>query len=401
MHAKSYNALQWFAVILAALSVGNIAAAATGNILVGAAALTFTAGGLILQGLRKIPADPPHVADVTFLGKRLNWVKGEGWKFFFLYPWVIGFIPISVKKVNQNLDQPAQKVRTPDNAESEVSVFLTWTPDSSTKPEPLEPEEKRPPIINFIDYGKHEGVAGILKDIVQERIREWARASDEGPKTWEQLMESEEEATNLILKAIVGKAIESIPSSVPTAILLRFFAEPKKKLPSGWTQRKIETMIKADETSVYAQRADGSQMASPEYRLFLKDKVDERRKEIRKARGGNGVYRIPQMGIVLNRLNIGEIRVLGEVGRVAELQAKEKQERAGEREEKKHYAKLVLELRKDLKISEEQAIELIQTERGKVKKEIAEKKLTVSPETRAMIERIVPGLAGLFRKTTP
>ena len=36
---------------------------------------------VILQGLRRIPANPPQVALVTFFGERIQRVKKEGWRF--------------------------------------------------------------------------------------------------------------------------------------------------------------------------------------------------------------------------------------------------------------------------------------------------------------------------------
>ena len=106
---------------------------------------------------------------------------------------------------------------------------------------------------------------------------------------------------------------------------------------------------------------------------------------------------MPQLGIILNRLNIGEMAVTGEVAKAAEFRAKEEKEREGEILELEHIAKRVNKLKKT-GFSGEQSIEILQTERGKVKKQINENKLNISEETRKTIENIASVLGSLLKK---
>jgi len=110
---------------------------------------------------------------------------------------------------------------------------------------------------------------------------------------------------------------------------------------------------------------------------------------IRKIRQGDGVQSIPQLGITLNRLNIGEIRPKGELVCAAEVLVKEERERKGEKIEIAHVLEQVQKIKQLLNVTNEQAIELAQTERGKVSKKINEMKVSVSGETVEMIEKIV------------
>lgn len=116
---------------------------------------------------------------------------------------------------------------------------------------------------------------------------------------------------------------------------------------------------------------------------------EEQEKIIARIAQGDGVQPIPQLGIILNRLNIKEIKPKGELIRAAELLVKEKMERVGERIEMQHAMDRVQEVKKVLGCSTAQAIELFQTERGKVVKKINEIKGSVSDETRKMVERII------------
>jgi regulator of protease activity HflC (stomatin/prohibitin superfamily) len=150
---------------------------------------------IVLQGLRRIPADPPEVALVTFLGKRTRKVKREGWRFFFAYPYIFGYIPIGITNIPQ--DFTPSEVRTPDNAELKVPVSITWRPNGD-KPEAL---------ITFIDNGMESGVKAILQNIVSERIRQWHRSPKEGPQTWEEAMGATDKTVEAILGTILARDV--------------------------------------------------------------------------------------------------------------------------------------------------------------------------------------------------
>ena len=90
---------------------------------------------------------------------------------------------------------------------------------------------------------------------------------------------------------------------------------------------------------------------------------------------------------------------LGKFAEAADLEVKEEMERKAETLEIQHVADTIDRLKKQLGISNEIALEILQTERGKVVKNISENKWNISPETRAMIEKIAPEmLAGFLSK---
>lgn len=327
-------------------------------------------GIFLLQGLRRIPAEPPHVAILTVFGQRKPSIKKEGWRFFPIYPWWHGFVLVNVTKVNQDL--PEQKIRTPDLAELNVPVSVTWIPNKK------EGEQ----LIDFLNSGGEKGVRTILEDVIHERLREWAISFDEGPADWQDAMGSREEAAAVLLKAILGDELKQIPSDIPTPILLRYFARPTKyptndRDKQRWGEKwdKLEAELLRD---------------LAEHRLTkeqLETLVGERRRQVQTVRQGNGEFNKIGLGIFLLRLNVGEIKPLGKLAEAAELKAKEKREREAEILELDHVAERVQALN-ELGFSNEQALEIIQTERGKVRKEIKESKWNISQETRAMIEKI-------------
>jgi regulator of protease activity HflC (stomatin/prohibitin superfamily) len=283
--------------------------------------LVFVVGAFLLQGLRKVPASPPHVAAVTRFGERTGEIKGEGWRFFPLYPWWKGAILVNIEKKNQDL-VPHEIRTSEDMAEIEVAISLTWQPDTSSKP------NGQSYLINYLNSGGETGVKNILADVVEEAVRELAANPNKKPFTWEDAVKMKREFLAEIVAAVIGK--------------------------------------------------DPAQI-SPE----------ELEKIVRELRQGNGKIKIETLGIVLSRVNVTSIKPKGKLAEAAELEAKEKRERKAEIIELQHVAERIADLKK-LGFSNEQALEIIQTERGKVRKEIKESKWNVSQETRQMIEKIGP-----------
>ena len=310
---------------------------------------------------------------MTIFGKRQEHILGEGLRFFPLYPYVFDAITINVTKVNQDI--PEQLVRTPDKVEISILASVTWTPN----------KEDPKSLIQFLDSGGQEGVKNILHDIVRDCLREWAFSKDEGPSTWEEAMGSSDEAISILLEAILGEELPKIPSSVPTAILLKYFADVRPD-PSKYEEK----IVGKD----WGKLEEDLKKLLPDERKQLEGQVNKRKELVHQARQGNGFFKKNDLGIIINRFTINEIRLTGEVAEAAENIAKEAHERDAEEIEIKHIQNMIKELMKELEISQEQALEILQTERGKVSKKISEWKLNISPETRELISNIVASLPG-------
>jgi len=276
---------------------------------------------IILQGLRKIP--PVYVALVTKWGKRVPEVVSEGWQFFPLYPTWYGYIPIKVETVSK--DFAPEEVRTPDGADLNISVALSWAPDKDS-PEAL---------INYLNAGgeghgddetgegEPRGVRDILEDMVAEHVREWARSTKLGPQTWRDALSAGDEAVQIILEGLLGKPI------------------------------------------------------SPE--------------EINSYKCGAASVSIPSLGITISRLNIKDITLTGKVAEAAELKVKEELERDAEAVEQEHVKNMILK-HTEQGFSKEQALEIVQTERGKVAKNVSEHKLSISSETGDILKNLLMGI---------
>ncbi len=310
-----------FIVCLVTVIIGALVGILTKNPFWGLGISIALIGIFVLQGTRKIPAQPPNKGILTFLGKRTNVVIDEGWHFFPFFPWLYGIILIDVSKKERDI--PAESVRTPDLAELKIPISITWTPSYE------DTKDANGNVIfkggddlkEFLNSGGEKGVNAILEDIIRERLREWAMSSSEGPQSWEEAIGAKEEAAAILLKAILGETLDPIPSGIPTPVLLKCLNSPPRKP----TKEECILWGKNWET---ATNEIGQLSDEERDQLFIA--VRKRKSEIAKVRQGNGHFKIHQLGITLNRLNIGEAKPLGKLAEAAESQVKEAQERRGE-----------------------------------------------------------------------
>ncbi len=342
----------------------------------------------VYNGFLKIPEEPPHKGVLVFCGKRQDKILDEGFHFFPIYPILFDVVMVDVTKRNQDLEE--QRVRTPDRAEIAIKVSITWTPctgESRNLARLQDPAKPRHLLFDFLNSGGDEGIRSILHDIIRDRLRNWAMSGEEGPADWVEAMGSGDEAIAVLLKAILGDELERIPSGVPTPILLKYFALPqkppleneKKKWGEGW--EKVENEVSK---------------LSPDQKDELIRAIERRRALIQEARQGNGSFVKESLGITINRFTVNEIIVVGEVAEAAGLQAREEHQRTAEEVEIRHLVKQVQKVRDELGVGPEQAIEAIQTERGKVNKQINEGKLNISPETREVLRAALSQLASFL-----
>jgi len=320
--------------------------------------------GLILLalGIKFIPADPPHKGIVTRFGERTKVTKDEGLRY--VIPLIDGIIPVNVEK--KNYDLPTETVRTPDLAELEIPISLTWTPHKDYLRE-------------YLNSGGEEGVNNILSDVVRERVRGWAMNHQEGPQTFKEALGAREDAVEILIKAVSGKEIGKIPSRIPTTTLFHYFNEPqippteKEKETYGencWAE--IKKIIDSEDKK-NKKKNDRENKKEDERIPSIKKAIDTRRDQVKEIQRGNGVQAISKLGITLNRLNIGDIAIKkgSLLDQAAEKEIKEESEKAAETVELKHVGVRIAELMGEpWNYTKEQARDIVQTERDKVTKKI-------------------------------
>jgi regulator of protease activity HflC (stomatin/prohibitin superfamily) len=110
-------------------------------------------------------------------------------------------------------------------------------------------------------------------------------------------------------------------------------------------------------------------------RIFGVDKTSavEISKKLRAANGSRDISRIPSLGVVIHRLNVPTIKVLGKLAEDSELSAREKRQREADKIEIDNISDRTKTMM-GVGLTAKDAVEVVQTERGKVKKEIKEYK---------------------------
>jgi regulator of protease activity HflC (stomatin/prohibitin superfamily) len=169
-------------------------------------------------------------------------------------------------------------------------------------------------LINYLNKKGEPGIREILDDVVEEAVRERAANPTKDPKTWEEAVKMKELFIAEVAATIIGRDVDTIPP-------------------------------------------------------------DELKTLARQLRRGNGNIKIENLGIILSRVNIKSIKPKGELAQAAEQAAKERRQTEAEKVEIENVADRVQYLVGTTHISPELAVEVVQTERKKVTKDIKEIKI--------------------------
>lgn len=346
-------------------------------------------------GFRTVSADPVTAAVMQLFGNYVGGLKGPGLRF---YPPGYSSVNINVTLTNKDI---VVETRVTDRSLIRVEIGITFKPNTKDGDE----------TVNFIKAGKETGAFNILNDVVSTAIRQWATSPEEGPATWVDAVASREEALVVLLQAVNGNAIlgnsdEEIEKTriilqrigIPLVILYKRKTFPRKKPNEieaaqwgGMWNGKNHKDGKDRDWEIYEDRIVGLSTAEI---VILETSLKCVREHLRTARQGNADIAIKDLGVILTRLNIKETQPLGEVARAAEKQAKEEQERLGEITELNHVAERIKELVSKAGIPPALAAEMVQTERGKVIKNIQENKYNLAPDIIAALPAILSAVLG-------
>jgi hypothetical protein len=274
------------------------------------------------------------------------------------------FDTISVGITKKNLDFPAVKFRTPDRAELEARISIT-----------IVPSEKY--IINFLNSGGMEGAMNIIQDAISERIRTWGISEEEGPANWMEAQGSSSEALAAIFKDFFADEFKEIPIGTPISSLIEFFSITRSEI-IGKAERKKGDKLTADEENAACawyddiarklREEEGASKAREAAYGYLRLVADIEKGKIERD--------IPDLGVRVLRANMSYIHVIGATAEAAELEAKEAEEKAAEMAEIEHVMNLANMLVKSLNLTEEEAMKIVMTERGKITRKVEDKNIS-------------------------
>ena len=277
---------------------------------------------------------PPHVGLITIFNQLTSGFVREGLRF--RIPYVYGYIQIDVEKKNVDLvKEDAIEVRTPDLAQLIIPISYTYTPDERN-------------LVNYIRSGSQKKVEDIINDIIQQRVREWAIAPHLGPSNFKEALAAHDEAIDILIKSIIGKRLKEISIKdadgndihcpIPTRALTKYFDEPYRKPNKAekklWSKSNVtdpkekDWGFLTDTLNSFCDRHVTPDRSAAAIKQDIEDQVNERKRLIDEIKAGDGEQRIVQNGIILNRLNIGEIKIHPDcaLAKAAEKEAVEMQE---------------------------------------------------------------------------
>jgi regulator of protease activity HflC (stomatin/prohibitin superfamily) len=353
-----------FLFSLLALTISIVVGFVT-NPFAGAAVFVLIVGSCIKQGMRRIPADPLTKGVKTFMGAPQKKIIGPGWHFFFFFPLIDGYIKVNAEKVNQAVS--LEEILTPDGVSNRIPVSIEW-----------EFDDENP--LNYLESGKEEGIRGILENIITERIREWLNSREEGPQNYSELREAGEEATNTILKAVLGDGLEKIPSSIPTPILLKYFREPQKNPTPAESK---------DWGKKWEKVTDALNQLTPADLTELKAAVQKRREQVKLARQGQGNFRKTDLGIRIMRLTLGNIEPTGDVLKEANEVVRARLRRDAENVNLDNLCKQLRKFQDGGHLTPGEARTFLEVERKRATRAISEHNFTVGPEIVEALKAIV------------
>ncbi|MCE9517748.1 hypothetical protein K8Q96_01960 [Candidatus Nomurabacteria bacterium] len=153
------------------------------------------------SGIVKVPNQPPSIGVVTKWGSR-SWAtenghniavyikEGLGWLFLKGIMYDVIYVNIAKKEI----DFGEQILTTKDKATTKVFCSMSYVPNKQY-------------IINYMNYGKEEGVKNQMINIKEEQLRIWSQMQVPGPQNWTDLLKAKEDATKIILEAICKRIL--------------------------------------------------------------------------------------------------------------------------------------------------------------------------------------------------
>lgn len=192
-----------------------------------------------------------------------------------------------------------------------------------------------------------------------------------------------EQAVEVKSFAVASKAPASVRITIPSAVIRYRIVNPAQSL--SVTEGVIDkSLVELVQQGLRAQirRLDDQEAL---------DAADRMREELQQLADAHAT----EWGIDVLQALLGELALPPDIQANYEALRREERQRASETLELQHIQDRLRELMEPpFSLSRDAAIELIQSEREKVKKNITEFKGNVSPETREMIERVALAFAG-------
>jgi len=199
-----YQIIMWAPILILAIlvliSAGTILFNFWRGVIWGSVALVW-----LMATLRFVQNRPPYVGLVVIWGRKIPVLKKEGWHILApFFPFMYAINRINVEKVNLDFTfedircrflkkESGEKDVPQAGGEVSVNISLTYFPDYKTSQSGYR-------LISFINSGEHKVVEEIVKDLLEEDMRQMARDN-----TWEEVTFSADEIKQNLVHKLTGE----------------------------------------------------------------------------------------------------------------------------------------------------------------------------------------------------
>lgn len=278
----------------------------------------------------EVAADPPHVAIATVWGEPVDKVEKAGLKLYLnFFPFLYGLIKILMEKRNPDFKftvrcrlEADQRILTPaedeaaeeederspyerlrdimaahamaepqSGGEVEVVVGMSWEPNSSSKER----------LLRFVQAGRDQGITDIITEVIGEDLRQLGRKL-----AWVHMNFATDLISALLVYALTGEQVHKL--------------EVRTVEEGGKRKQKLvrDSEGKPKKTG---ERCHPLEASEAECKHYLETILT------------NGLPDVRDLGIVIRRINVAQVKAVGELAKDAEQGARERQQRARQREQ--------------------------------------------------------------------
>lgn len=335
-----------------------------------------------LQGLRKIPADPPQRAIPMFWGAFIDAdnggisLKKAGWTFFPFCGFLFDYVLFDASQIKFEMDNVEE--RTPDSGTVSVNLFFTYGID-----------QQHP--VRFIQAGDKEVVETKLSKRADARLREWITSSNEGPLTWTEALQSNGLAMDVLIQKLFPNELPEIPPPIIAAVpetdeisasaFIKYFTgrpplDEKNPREKG-IQAKLDE-LKRNNRPIWNR-----------LEAVIRNRIDF----AEKVKGGECAFPIENLGIIVTQASLGSIKADGATAAAADEVAKATQEARVQKIQSDNFKQQVEELLPTVGDDRKAAVEAIQILRKLSTKTIEEKQFALRADN---VNALNSGIKDLF-----
>jgi len=345
----------------------------------------------ITQSMGRISADPPKYAVPQFMGRFLKTFVKAGWRRFPLRGFIFGYREVDAGDLPLEMEELHE--RTPDNGEVKVKVSFIY------RNNPKNP-------IQYFNAGGRATIEEKFKMRAERALREWISSRSEGPQTWRGARESNGLAMDAFIERLFPNklpSIQDVASKLPQELrditveaLLKYFTgrpplyDPKFEKDESYRKAYQPT----EQDRIWQLALDDLKRTDRDLYLSLRTAVAKRVSTVTLAKNARVAYHIPDLGIIVKQVNIGNLDPTGKTAEGADLVSEARLDAEAKSVELTAFNEQVEQLTKTMKGDARHAAQTILVQQKIVPQSINETTFGIPQELMKMLTNALTSIFG-------